>query len=345
MFIASIWSLSHIRSVFLDRVVHFRKKFGRSGLKLLIEVPYGLYVKVHVLSFNLILITSPQRVPRRSYLFLGNFGRSSKGSFTRKAKFVNRGSLSSAPEITAPKLQYKPDLFSVTCSQTKLSISVKFVRSGKGRSPTKLKSLIEVNCAVQVKLHVLSFNMILISFPQRVLSPSYPFWENFGRSGKGLFTEKAKIVNRGYLWSAREITCSKIQYGPHLISVACSQTELSISGKFWEIRQVSFSGKAKIVKGGSLCSAPESTCSKLHYDPYLISVACSQTELSIQGKFGRSGKGSFAERDKFINRGSLNIAPEITASKFQYESDLFSVTCSQTEFSISVKFGTSGKGR
>ena len=28
----------------------------------------------------------------------------------------------------------------------------------------------------------------------------------------------------------------------------------------------------------------ESTCSKLQYDPYLISVACSQTELSIPEK-------------------------------------------------------------
>ena len=46
----------------------------------------------------------------------------------------------------------------------------------------------------------------------------------------------------------------------------------------------SFSEKAKIVNSVSLCRAPDSTGSKLQYDPYLISVACSQTELSLLGK-------------------------------------------------------------
>ena len=45
----------------------------------------------------------------------------------------------------------------------------------KGRSPKKLKSLIEVPNLVHVKVHVLSFNMILISSQYRVLTPSYPF--------------------------------------------------------------------------------------------------------------------------------------------------------------------------
>ena len=35
---------------------------------------------------------------------------------------------------------------------------------------------------------------------------------------------------------SRESTCSKLQYDPYLISVACSYTELSISVKFWAIR-------------------------------------------------------------------------------------------------------------
>ena len=47
---------------------------------------------------------------------------------------------------------------------------------------------------------------------------------------------------------------------------------------------MSYTEKAKIVNSGSLCSAPESTCSKLQYDPYLISVACSLTELSLLWK-------------------------------------------------------------
>ena len=45
----------------------------------------------------------------------------------------------------------------------------------KGRSPKKLEMLIEVPNVVLVKVHVLSFNMILISSPWRVLTPSYPF--------------------------------------------------------------------------------------------------------------------------------------------------------------------------
>ena len=64
-----------------------------------------------------------------------------------------------------------------------------------GRSPKKVKSLIEVPNVVHVKVHVLSFNMILVSSPLRVLTPSYPFRRNFGRSGKGYLTVKAKIVN------------------------------------------------------------------------------------------------------------------------------------------------------
>ena len=56
------------------------------------------------------------------------------------------------------------------------------------------------------------------------------------KSGKGSFIEKAKIVNSGSQCSPRESTCSKLQYDPYLISVACSDTELSISEKIWAIR-------------------------------------------------------------------------------------------------------------
>ena len=56
----------------LDRVTHFRIYLGDQGmcrspknLKPLIEVPYVVDVKVHVLSFNMNLISSLQRIPRR----------------------------------------------------------------------------------------------------------------------------------------------------------------------------------------------------------------------------------------------------------------------------------------
>ena len=64
------------------------------------------------------------------------------------------------------------------------------------RSPKKLNIFIEFP-----NVHVLSFNMILLSSPWRVPRPS-----------------------------------SKLQYDPYHISVACSHTELSISEEIWAIR-------------------------------------------------------------------------------------------------------------
>ena len=94
----------------------------------------------------------------------------------------------------------------------------------KGRSPKKLKWLIEVP------------NLVLISSPVPVLEPSYPFLGNFVRTGKGSFTEKSNIVTLFPPGSQREVTCSKLQYNPYLTSVACLYTELSICGKIWAIR-------------------------------------------------------------------------------------------------------------
>ena len=65
--------------------------------------------------------------------------------------------------------------------------------------------------------------------------------------------------------------------------------------------------------------ASESTGSKVQYEPYLFSVACSQTELSISGKIWRSGKGSITEKAKIVDSGSLCSAPENTGSKLQHE--------------------------
>ena len=106
----------------------------------------------------------------------------------------------------------------------------------KGRSPKKLKLLIVVPFVAHLKIQVLSCNMNLISSPKQAARPSYPFRGKFRRSGKGSFTEKAKIVQRASLCIASERTCSKLQYDPYLISVACCLTELSISEKLWEIR-------------------------------------------------------------------------------------------------------------
>ena len=50
------------------------------------------------------------------------------------------------------------------------------------------------------------------------------------------FTEKKTIVDSGSICSTPDSTGSKLQYEPHLFSVARSKTELSISVKIWEIR-------------------------------------------------------------------------------------------------------------
>ena len=92
----------------------------------------------------------------------------------------------------------------------------------KGRFPKKLKSLIEVPYVAGLKIQVLSLNMNLFHSPWRVPRPSYPFRKKIGRSGKMLFTEKAKIIDRGYQSRALESTGCKLQYKPYLFSVAGS---------------------------------------------------------------------------------------------------------------------------
>ena len=131
-FQASIRTLSFLRKVFLDQVIHFGGKLGDQqqghspkNLKSLIEVPYVANLKVQVVSFNMILISSPQHVPRPSYPYRGKFGRTGKGSSNEKAITVDRASLCNAPESTGSKLQYDPYLISVACSQTELTTSEK----------------------------------------------------------------------------------------------------------------------------------------------------------------------------------------------------------------------------
>ena len=63
MFLASKWSFSHLRCVFLDRVIHSGETLSKGSftkkLEQLIEVPNVVHVKVQVLSFNMILLSSP----------------------------------------------------------------------------------------------------------------------------------------------------------------------------------------------------------------------------------------------------------------------------------------------
>ena len=132
-----------------------------------------------------------------------------------------------------------------------------------------------------------SFNMILLSSPQHVARPSCPFRRNFGRSGKGSFTDKAKIVDIGSKCSAPECTGYNLQY-EHFPSPKCvPRPSYAFREKFGDQGKCRSRKKAKIVNRGCLCSDSESTCSKLQYDLYFFSVVCSYTELSISVRFGR----------------------------------------------------------
>ena len=66
IFYASIVAFAHSRSVIHDRHIHFGdtlesqiKGGSPKKLKSLIDVPHVVHVKVHALSFNMILISSP----------------------------------------------------------------------------------------------------------------------------------------------------------------------------------------------------------------------------------------------------------------------------------------------
>ena len=54
-------------------------------------------------------------------------------------------------------------------------------------------------------------------------------------------------------------------------------------------------------------------------------------------KFGRLGKGSFSEKAKNFNRGSLSVSGERTCFLLPYYPSLISVVCSKTELSVSEK--------
>ena len=73
----------------------------------------------------------------------------------------------------------------------------KFGISGKGSFNDQAKIVDWGSLCIEVKEHVLSFIMILTLSPYRVPRPRNLFPGKFGRSGKGSFIEKAKIVDRG----------------------------------------------------------------------------------------------------------------------------------------------------
>ena len=227
-----------------NKIVHFGENLGEQvkgrpmrKLKSLIEVPYVTRLKVQVLRFNINLISSRQRFPRPSYPFRGKFGDQVKGHSPKKLK-----SLIEVPYIAhlnVQDLRFNMNLISSRKRVPRPSYSFrgKFGDQVKGHSPKKLELFIVVHYVEHMKIQVLSCNMNLISSPQQAPGPSYLFRGKFGRSGKGSFTQKARIAQRDSLCIASERTCSKLQYDPYLISVACSYTEISISRKIWEFRK------------------------------------------------------------------------------------------------------------
>ena len=68
-------------------------------------------------------------------------------------------------ESTCFKLQYHPSLLRSVVRGRVIHFGETFGVQVKGRSPKKLKSLIEVTDVDYVKLHDLRYNMILLSSP------------------------------------------------------------------------------------------------------------------------------------------------------------------------------------
>ena len=64
----------------------------------------------------------------------------------------------------------------------------------KGRSPKKLKSLIEVPNVVHLKVHVLSFNMILSHLRSVLLHRVIHFGENVGNKVRFRSPKKIKTI-------------------------------------------------------------------------------------------------------------------------------------------------------
>ena len=116
----------------------------------------------------------------------------------------------------------------------------------KGRSPKDLKSLIEVPYVALLNVQALSFNVNLSLFRSVFLDRVIHFVKNLGDQGKCRSQKKLKSL-------------MEVPYEVHV--------KVQVLGSYTE--------KTKIVDRGSLCSAHESTGSKLQHEPYLFSVACS----------------------------------------------------------------------
>ena len=154
------------------------------------------------------------------------------------------------------------------------------------------------------------------------------FGKFFWRLGKRSFTEKAKIVNRGSLCSARESTCSELQYDADHLCCMFLDRVIHSGGNSVRLGKGLFSEKAKIVNRGSLCSARESTCSKLQYDAYHLCSMFLDLVIHSRGHSGRLGEGSFSDKFKIVSRGSICSEPESTGSKLTNDPNLISVPCS-----------------
>ena len=84
-------------------------------LKSLVRVRYVAHLKVQVLIYNMILISSLWLVLRLSYQFREIFGVQVKGRSPKEQKLMIEVPIS-APESTGCKLLYDPYLISVSCS-------------------------------------------------------------------------------------------------------------------------------------------------------------------------------------------------------------------------------------
>ena len=200
-----MWSLSHLRSMFIDRVMHFWKILGdevkgRSPKKLRSLIDLCGEPESTGSKFQCDLISSPYCVPVPSYPSWGKFWISGKDCvytcFWWRWEHTNRNVKQTFCFI---KLVSKEFTYHDLIAQLRMSLQSypfrgKFGDQVQDRWPKKLISLIRVPYVVHLKVQVLSFNIILVSSPGVLLDRAIHFVENLGDKVKDRSQKKLKLI-------------------------------------------------------------------------------------------------------------------------------------------------------
>ena len=173
MFLYSVSSFFHLSSVYIDRVIYFGKSLGDQVEAATQKRPFTWSPKV------------PTKWITRS-----------KNTLRRWEK---------------DHIEVKNMYFHLAYLDRVIHLGETLCDKVMCRSPKKLESFIEVPNVVHVIVHVLSFIVILLSTPLRVLRPSYPFRRTYERHVGEAFTYRAKPFHWGTIRRSRESICFSLQ--------------------------------------------------------------------------------------------------------------------------------------